>query len=232
MFDRIALNYDGTNRILSLGLDRHWRQLAIGELAPVPGGTYLDLGCGTADVAIEIVKHETGAIVVGLDPSRSMLAVGQEKISRLGIGASIPLVTGDALLLPFEDNSLHGAITSFCIRNVTNRRQAMTELHRVLRPGAKLVILELTDPVGIMRPLFRIYSNVVMPLITRVLSSATAYRYLTDSMTDFPQAEAFQDALQAAGFTSTLFRRLTGGITTLFVASAGSHYESLPPSGG
>ncbi len=219
MFDRIARFYDGTNRILSLGLDRYWRRKALDRLDIQAGGRYLDVGAGTADVAIAIVRREPTARVVGLDPSVGMLSIGREKIAGLGLSDAVTLIPGDALDLPFPDSTFDGVIIAFCIRNVTDRRRALREFRRVLTPGGRLVILELTDPVGrLMRPLFRIYSNVVMPAITKVTSSASAYRYLTDSMMDFPPAERFSGIVGEAGFTNASFTRLTGGIVTIFRA--------------
>ncbi len=217
MFDRIAGYYDGTNRVLSLGLDHLWRRKAIRRLAPQPGCVYLDIGCGTGDMGLEIVKQCPGARVIGIDPSEGMLMIGREKVASRGLTDSVEMVPGDALSLPFSDHTFHGAITAFCIRNVTDRARCLKEIHRVIRPGGWLVILELTDPVGIMRPLFRIYSGVVIPLITWIMSSVSAYRYLTDSMADFPNADDFIATVKEAGFIDAGYKRLTGGITTLMV---------------
>lgn len=217
MFDKIADHYDGTNRILSLGLDHLWRRKAVRRLAPQRGCVYLDVGCGTGDVGLEILQQCPGARVVGLDPSEGMLVVGRQKIACAGFADSMELVPGDALSLPFSDNSFHGAITSFCIRNVTDRARCLRGILRVVRPGGWLVILELTDPVGVMKPLFRIYSGLVIPLVTRIMSSVSAYRYLTDSMADFPNADDFMATVRQVGFTDTGYSRLTGGITTLMV---------------
>jgi demethylmenaquinone methyltransferase/2-methoxy-6-polyprenyl-1,4-benzoquinol methylase len=217
MFNRIAGYYDGTNKLLSAGFDRYWRRRAVESLEPKTGGTYLDVGSGTGDVALEILKQAPESVVTGIDPSEAMLVLGQAKIQAVELAQSITLSVGDALDLQFRDYSFDGVITAFCIRNVTHRRRALEECHRVLRPGGKFVILELTDPVGpLMKPLFRIYSNAVIPLVTRILSSAPAYRYLTDSMADFPPAERFEALMREVGFVHTSHVRMTGGITTLF----------------
>jgi demethylmenaquinone methyltransferase/2-methoxy-6-polyprenyl-1,4-benzoquinol methylase len=217
MFNRIAGYYDGTNRLLSVGFDRYWRRRAVASLAPKAGGTYLDVGSGTGDIALEILRQSPESIVTGIDPSQAMLVIGREKIEGMGLARSITLTVGDALDLQFRDYSFDGVITSFCIRNVTDRRRALEECHRVLRPGGKFVILELTDPGGpIMKPLFRIYSNAIIPLVTKVLSSASAYRYLTDSMADFPRAERFVSLMREVGFVDTGHIHMTGGITTIF----------------
>jgi demethylmenaquinone methyltransferase/2-methoxy-6-polyprenyl-1,4-benzoquinol methylase len=217
MFDAIAGYYDSTNRFLTGGLDAYWRRRAVACLAPTVGGLYLDVGCGTGDVALEIVRQAAGSRVVGIDPSQGMLDLGRNKVSQAGQDRAIQLVPGDGLALPFPDGRFDGVITSFCIRNVTDRRGALAEFQRVLRPNGRLVILELTDPVGLlMKPLFRVYSNLVMPLVTRFMSSAPAYRYLTASMTDFPSAERFKEIMETVGFKHVQFFRMTGGITTCF----------------
>ena len=216
MFDRIASYYDGTNRILSLGFDRHWRRRAVKLLSPRPGGLYLDVGCGTGDMCVEVLRKAPGCRVVGLDPSEGMLAIGREKIQAAGISKAVSLLRGDVLNLQFPDNLFDCAITAFCIRNVTDRLRGLREMCRVIRPGGLLVILELTDPVRLMKPLFRLYSDVVMPLVTKVMSSVSAYRYLTDSMADFPSADQFVSVIENAGFADTTYFRMTGGIVTIF----------------
>jgi len=221
MFDKIAGYYDGANRILSLGFDESWRRQGVASLEPKSGGSYLDVGCGTGDIALEILRQSPSSRVIGIDPSEGMLALGREKVQAAGSVAAISLEQGDVLNLRFEDDSFDGAIASFCIRNVTDRKKALAEILRVVRPGGLFVIVELTEPAGaIMKPLFRLYARVVMPLVTKVLSSVSAYRYLVESMADFPRAEAFTALMSQAGFVDVTYRHLTGGIVTLFMARA------------
>ncbi len=218
MFDHIASYYDKTNTALTLGLDAYWRSVAVERLSPKSKETYLDVGCGTGDMAIKIVRKAPGAKVIGIDPSEGMLRQGKEKIISKSLEESIDLQIGNALELSFEDNSFHGAITAFCIRNVTNRKKALEEIHRTLTEGSKLVILELTQPQGIlMKPLFGLYSEIVMPLVTKLMSSASAYKYLTDSMAAFPAPQEIMSLLEECGFVNIIHKRLTGGIVTLFV---------------
>jgi demethylmenaquinone methyltransferase/2-methoxy-6-polyprenyl-1,4-benzoquinol methylase len=217
MFDAIAGYYDGTNKILSFGLDGFWRSRAVTRLQPVPGGKYLDVGCGTGDIALEILRRAPGSKVIGIDPSQGMLVQGQNKVRSGGLADSISLIAGDVLDLEFEDNSFDGAITAFCIRNVTNRRLALREMSRVIRGGGRIVVLELTHPTGrIMEPLFNIYSRVVIPTLTKIMSSVSAYRYLTDSMADFPRPDLILALMKEAGFMNCEHRHMTGGIVTLF----------------
>jgi demethylmenaquinone methyltransferase / 2-methoxy-6-polyprenyl-1,4-benzoquinol methylase len=218
MFDRIAGYYDGTNRILSLGLDAYWRRRAVARLSPLPDAKYLDVGCGTGDVSIEILRQAPGSNVAGIDRSEKMLEVGREKVSLAGLENSITLDKGDVLDLAYPDNYFDGAITSFCIRNVTDRRRGMEEIRRVILPGGSFVILELTEPTGfIMKPLFRIYAGVIMPLVTKMMSSVSAYRYLSASMADFPAPDTFTNLMAEAGFVNIEHTHMTSGIVTLFV---------------
>ncbi|MEW6136673.1 MAG: bifunctional demethylmenaquinone methyltransferase/2-methoxy-6-polyprenyl-1,4-benzoquinol methylase UbiE [Thermodesulfobacteriota bacterium] len=217
MFDHIARYYDTTNRILSFGLDSLWRRRAISRLALMMGSTYLDVGCGTGDMAMEIVKRAPGSRVIGIDPSEGMLEVGREKIATQGLDQSIILLKGDVLDLQFSDDTFDGAITAFCIRNVTDRKRGLSEIFRVVRPGGLLVILELTEPQGpIMRPLFRFYGKVFMPGLTTILSSRSAYKYLTDSMADFPNPHDILRLMGEVGFINRKYGHMTGGIVTLF----------------
>ncbi|MEW6352497.1 MAG: bifunctional demethylmenaquinone methyltransferase/2-methoxy-6-polyprenyl-1,4-benzoquinol methylase UbiE [Thermodesulfobacteriota bacterium] len=218
MFDRIAPYYDGTNKILSLGLDRYWRRRAVTRLAPSAGHEYLDLGCGTGDIALEMLRTQPNCRVTGIDPSEGMLELGRRKVSDAGLDTAITLVKADALALEFPDDSFDAAITAFCLRNITDRRRAVEEIHRVVRPGGSLVILELTEPGGpLMKPLFRVYTNVVFPLVTGLMSSIPAYRYLAASMAHFPKPDSIASTMAQAGFADTEFSFLTFGIVTLFV---------------
>ncbi|MBM3300242.1 MAG: ubiquinone/menaquinone biosynthesis methyltransferase [Deltaproteobacteria bacterium] len=217
MFDRIARYYDRTNRILTFRLDARWRRRAVSRLALILGSTYLDVGCGTGDMALEIIRHAPGSIVVGIDPSEGMLEIGRRKVSAAGLEHAITLEKGDVLDLHFGDDTFDGAITAFCLRNVTDRKKALAEMFRVIRPGGLLVILELTEPLGgLMKPLFRIYANLVMPLVTWIMSSRSAYRYLADSMADFPPPREILALMREVGFINRKYGHMTGGIVTLF----------------
>jgi demethylmenaquinone methyltransferase / 2-methoxy-6-polyprenyl-1,4-benzoquinol methylase len=217
MFDTIAGYYDGTNRILSLGLDGLWRRKGVERLSTKPGGFYLDVGCGTGDISLEILRQCPASRVRGIDPSAGMLELGRRKVESGGLAHAITLEEGNVLELAYDDNSFDGAIASFCIRNVTDRRRGLSEIQRVVRPGGVLVIVELTEPVGpIMKPLFRIYSRVVMPAVTGLMSSVSAYRYLADSMAHFPPPQVFLDLMSQSGFVSMEYVHLTGGIVTVF----------------
>ncbi|MGC8657665.1 MAG: bifunctional demethylmenaquinone methyltransferase/2-methoxy-6-polyprenyl-1,4-benzoquinol methylase UbiE [Desulfomonilaceae bacterium] len=220
MFNNIAPYYDGANRILSLGLDRFWRRAAVKELCPQNGHIYLDVGCGTGDICLEILNQSQTARVIGIDPSLGMLEIGWKKIRQYGVDSQISLRQGNCLDLDFPDNSFDGAITVFCIRNVTDHKRAFSEIVRVLKPGAKLVVTELTEPMGsIMKPLFRIYAKTVMPSVTKIMSSVSAYKYLADSMAAFPQPERIKNLMVEAGMCNVGYFHMTLGIVTIFEGS-------------
>ena len=217
MFNSIAPYYDGANRILSIGLDHSWRHSAVKRLAPKNEHVYLDIGCGTGDICLEILKQSPKARVIGIDPSLGMLEIGWKKIRRYGMDSQISLRQGNCLDLDFPDNSFDGVITVFCIRNVTDHKRAFSETVRVLKPGAKLVVMELTEPMGmVMKPLFRIYSNTVMPFVTKIMSSVSAYKYLAASMEAFPKPQNIKRIMTDSGLTNVEYSKMTFGIVTVY----------------
>jgi demethylmenaquinone methyltransferase / 2-methoxy-6-polyprenyl-1,4-benzoquinol methylase len=217
LFTAVARRYDLLNHLLSLGLDKSWRRRAAALLAQ-DTGRYLDVGCGTGDSAREILRQFPRSRIVGIDPCEAMLARGRRKIKQAGEEDRIQLISGDVLALDFPPASFTGALSAFCLRNVTDHGRALREIRKVLRPGGRLVILELTDPpVGIRRWLFRAYGRSVLPLLAR-LSKPSAYRYLAASMAAFPAPERIGALLQEAGFREIGHQYLTGGLVSLFTA--------------
>lgn len=217
MFNYIAPYYDGANLILSIGLDQRWRRQAVRCLNPHQDYLYLDVGCGTGDISFEILRQNRQARIIGIDSSLGMLEIGWKKIRRLGLESQISFREGDCLDLEFPDNTFDGAISVFCVRNVTDHKRAFGEIVRVLKPESKLVIMELTEPDGpIMKPLFRIYSKTVMPLVTKIMSSVSAYKYLADSMAAFPRPERIKDEMSGAGLEDVRYFQITGGIVTVY----------------
>ena len=220
MFDRIARRYDLMNAVLSLGLDRRWRRRAVGELAPQPGRRYLDIGCGTGDMGIEIVRQCPAARVAGLDPAERMLDIARAKTAAAEMAGSVTFGTGDATDLPFADGEFAGIVTAFCIRNVVDRPGAMREMHRVLAPGTRAVILELTVPPNrLLAAGHRIYSRYLVPLAGGLIArSRRAYRYLVDSVAEFPPTPDVLAMLTRAGLSNARCLSLHGGIVTIFTA--------------
>ncbi len=219
MFDRIAGRYDLLNRLMSLGLDRGWRRKAVAALPQAPGTRVLDLATGTADVALEVLRRNPEATVVGLDPSPEMLAVGTAKVARRGLAERISLRQGQAEDLPFADDAFDGVTIAFGIRNVPDRRRALAEMARVTRAGGRVVILELGEPAsGLLAPLARFHVRQLVPRLGAWLSGEPEYRYLQTSIADFPPAAEFAGLMADAGLEVRSLRPLAFGACTLFVA--------------
>lgn len=221
MFDDVAACYDRMNALLSLGLDRRWRRKAVALLAPCPGEHILDVGCGTGDLAIELLRQCPPCRVAGLDPSEGMLALGRQKLADAGLERSASLVAGDILAPPFAAGSFDGIMSAFCIRNVADRPRAFAIMRSLLRPGGRIVVAELTVPENpIVRLGHRLYTRTVVPLAGRLLAGRRhAYQYLVDSVQDFPRARAILDTMAEAGFAQPRAVPLSGGIVTLFTAA-------------
>jgi demethylmenaquinone methyltransferase / 2-methoxy-6-polyprenyl-1,4-benzoquinol methylase len=220
MFDRIAARYDLVNRVISLGLDQGWRRRTIAALHLVPGIQVLDLATGTGDLALEIARREPGARVVGLDPSEGMLAVGRRKLLLAKVADRVELIAGDAQALPFEDEAFDGVCMAFGIRNVPDRGLALREITRVLRPGGRVAILELTDPRrGPLAAMARFHVHQVVPRLGAWLSGAGEYRYLERSIAAFPPAEAFAELMGESGLVPDNPVSFTFGVAHLFAAT-------------
>jgi demethylmenaquinone methyltransferase/2-methoxy-6-polyprenyl-1,4-benzoquinol methylase len=211
MFDRIAPVYDVMNRLMTGGLDRAWRRLTV-ESVVRPGDRVLDACCGTGDLAI--AAEQEGGIVTGLDFAPRMLELARRK------SETVSWVEGDLLTLPFEDGTFDAATVGFGVRNVADLELALRELRRVLRPGGRLAILEITTPSGPLRPFFRLWFDVLVPLAGRVLPGGRAYTYLPASVRRFPSAAGLSALLEQAGFDRIRVRLLGGTIVALHVAEA------------
>jgi demethylmenaquinone methyltransferase/2-methoxy-6-polyprenyl-1,4-benzoquinol methylase len=211
MFDRIAPVYDTMNRLMTAGLDRRWRKLAV-QAVVRPGDRVLDACCGTGDLAIAAARG--GAEVTGVDFSARMLERARRKLQ------SVTWVEGDALALPFDDSSFDAATVGFGVRNVADLGRALAELRRVLRPGGGLAILEITRPRGLLAPFYRLWFDRAVPLLGRALKGGAAYTYLPASVRRFPGPEELADMIRDAGFEDVNYRLLAGGIVALHTGVA------------
>lgn len=215
MFDRIADRYDRLNRIMSFGMDRSWRDKLVRAMRIPVNANVLDVATGTADVAIAIADKHADAHVVGLDPSGNMLDVGRGKI--VAYGERIRLVQGDAQALPFADGAFDAACISFGIRNVPDRAKGLAEMTRVVKPGGRVVVLELGEPTGGPMAFFaRLHVHHIVPRLGAFLSKAPEYRYLQKSIAAFPSADAFADMMRAAGLRNVTVKRLAFGSAHIY----------------
>jgi demethylmenaquinone methyltransferase / 2-methoxy-6-polyprenyl-1,4-benzoquinol methylase len=211
MFDRIAPVYDAMNRVMTAGLDRTWRRLTV-EAVVQPGDRVLDACCGTGDLAVAAERE--GGVVTGLDFSQGMLERARRKSD------TIVWVEGDLLALPFDDDAFDAATVGFGVRNVADLETALAELRRVLRPGGRLAILEITQPRGLLRPFFSLWFDRIVPLLGKVLPGGKAYTYLPASVRRFPGAEDLVALMGQQGFEQVSFRLLGATIVALHVGVA------------
>jgi demethylmenaquinone methyltransferase/2-methoxy-6-polyprenyl-1,4-benzoquinol methylase len=211
MFDRIAPVYDVMNRVMTAGLDQRWRRLTA-RAAVRPGDRVLDACCGTGDLAVQAVR--LGGAVTGLDFSPRMLERARRK------APAVEWVQGDLLELPFEDGSFESATVGFGVRNVADLERGIAELRRVLVPGGRLAILEITQPRGVLAPFYRLWFDRIVPLLGKVLPGGAAYTYLPASVRRFPGPDELAALLRSSGFGSVEYRLLAAGIVALHVGTA------------
>jgi demethylmenaquinone methyltransferase/2-methoxy-6-polyprenyl-1,4-benzoquinol methylase len=216
MFDRIAPRYDLLNRVLSAGTDVRWRRRAVDLLELAPPVRVLDLCTGTADLLREVLARDPRNRGLGVDLSHGMLVRGARKLERSGGGARAALVGGDGEHLPVRDGLFDGALVAFGIRNIADPVRALREVHRALRPGGRLVVLEFSMPRGLLGTLYRLYFRHLLPRVGGLVSGdGSAYSYLPASVARFPSPEAFAALLEEAGFGAVRWTLLTGGIACL-----------------
>ncbi len=222
MFDKISGKYDLLNKVLSLGVDRNWRKKALSLLVSHKPQHLLDVATGTGDMAFMADKILHPQKITGIDLSMGMLDVAKHRlsVSKGKYGATIEFLKGDAENLPFGDNSFDAATVTFGVRNFGDLHKGLSEMWRVLRPGAPIVVLEFTKPrIFPVRQLFDIYFRHILPLIGSWTSGdGRAYKYLYESVQAFPDYEAFNQELIKAGFDRPAFTPLSLGICAIYIA--------------
>ncbi|MFQ5748786.1 MAG: bifunctional demethylmenaquinone methyltransferase/2-methoxy-6-polyprenyl-1,4-benzoquinol methylase UbiE [Planctomycetota bacterium] len=216
MFSHIAPRYDLLNRVLSLGLDQFWRRRAVRALALSPPARILDVCCGTGDLSLAFARR--GCHVVGIDFSGPMLPLARAKARRRGL--PLLFLQGDALALPVASGNFDGASVAFGLRNLEDPFRGLQELHRILRPGGRVAILEFFSVEGVLwGRLFRFYFHVLLPRLARLTRVARngAYAYLPASVDEFVSAAAFRAWIPAAGFELLADQKLAGGVARLMI---------------
>ena len=218
MFDNIASSYDFLNHTLSLGMDNIWRKIAIKKLSNKPS-TILDIATGTGDFAICATKY-TNATITGIDISQGMLDIGIDKIIKQGLTDRIKLQLADSENLPFEDNSYDAITAGFGVRNFENLNKGLSEMHRTLKPGGVVAILEPSEPTYFpLKQFYKLYFHHILPFIGGIISKdKNAYSYLPDSVSAFPSGNDFLIELDKVGFKESKHIPLTFGIVSLYVA--------------
>ena len=217
MFDNISGNYDFLNHFLSLGIDIIWRKKAIKQLATLKPKLILDIATGTGDFAIEALALNPDKII-GVDISKGMLEVGKQKMKKKKLDHKIELQLGDSEGLLFPDNNFDAVIVSFGVRNFENLEKGLTDMHRVLKPGGKMVILEFSKPkVFPFKQLYQFYFKAILPRIGSVVSKDnSAYTYLPESVKAFPDGKDFLNILKKIGFQETQCKPQTFGISSIY----------------
>jgi demethylmenaquinone methyltransferase / 2-methoxy-6-polyprenyl-1,4-benzoquinol methylase len=216
MFARIAPSYDLINRLMSWGQDNRWRRVAV-SLACPERGRVLDVATGTADIALELARHTNS--VIGLDLCPAMLSRGQIKTKKKGLGSSVDFIVGDALALPFSDNSFDCTLNGFALRNVADIGLFLAEQRRVVKPEGRVVCLELVRPSsGLIGTFYRFYLDRIVPGLGGWLSGdGRAYRYLPNSVDRFLSVIEFQKIMKEVGFRQVDSRRLNFGTIAVHV---------------
>ncbi len=218
MFNNISKTYDVLNRMMTMGIDTIWRKKAIRSLLPIKPQLILDVATGTGDFAIESLRLLKPKKIIGVDISSGMLEVAQEKILKKGIADRFEVQLGDSEKLQFDDETFDAVTVAFGVRNFENLPQGLADIHRVLKPGGKAVILELSNPTAFpVKQLYHFYFHKFTPAMGKLISKdASAYSYLPESVANFPDGERFAALTKQVGFKETKVRPQTFGFCTIY----------------
>ena len=217
VFSRVASKYDIMNDLMSAGVHRLWKDAMMDWLAPRPGQRLLDVAGGTGDVAFRFLTRSPTATAVVLDMTEGMLVEGRKRAETASLSDRLDWIVGDAMALPFPDNSFDVYTISFGIRNVTRVPDALSEAYRVLKPGGRLMVLEFSQiPNEMLQKAYDLYSfNVIPALGQMVTGDRDSYQYLVESIRKFPDQDVFAAMIRAAGFAQVKYRNLTLGVAAL-----------------
>ena len=217
VFGSVASKYDVMNDAMSFGIHRIWKDAMMDWLAPRPGQKLLDVAGGTGDISFRFLKRAGSGHATVLDLTEPMLVEGRKRAEAEQLGASLDWVVGDAMALPFEDNTFDVYTISFGIRNVTRPADALTEAFRVLRPGGRLMVLEFSQiPNDLMQKVYDLYSFNIIPRMGQAIAGdRDSYQYLVESIRKFPDQESFLKMVREAGFENAKYRNLSMGIACL-----------------
>jgi len=219
MFDEIAGQYDFLNHALSIGMDKYWRRKGILSLKAYVPQSILDVATGTGDLALEAYRLLQPEKILGIDISEKMMTIGREKAAKAGLSGIIDFERQNCTCLQLDSNTFDAAIVAFGIRNFEDLDKGLQEIHRVLYPGGRLMILELSTPEHFpMKQGYRIYSRLIPVIGQRISRNKTAYKYLPQSISVFPQNAEMAAVLEKNGFFDVEYRKLTGGICSLYLA--------------
>ena len=217
VFTSVASKYDIMNDVMSVGIHRIWKEAMMDWLAPRPGQKLLDVAGGTGDISFKFLKRSGSGHATVLDITENMLIEGRKRAETNQILDSLDWIVGDAMSLPFADNSFDVYTISFGIRNVTQPQEALNEAFRILRPGGRLMVLEFSQiPVPLAQKAYDLYSFNVIPTMGKLITNdRSSYQYLVESIRKFPDQETFLSMVQHAGFKNTSYRNLSLGIAAL-----------------
>jgi len=218
VFDSVASKYDVMNDLMSFGVHRLWKRVAVQQAAVRPGQSVLDLAGGTGDLAAKFARRvgKNGRVVLS-DINDSMLQVGRQRLTDMGIVGNIEYELADAENLPFEDNTFDCITIAFGLRNVTNKDKALESMHRVLKPGGRALVLEFSKPVlPLLSKAYDAYSFSALPFMGKLVANdAESYRYLAESIRMHPDQETLKSMMDDAGFFKTSYQNMTGGVVAL-----------------
>lgn len=221
MFDNISGNYDGLNRVISLGSDIKWRKKVIKMVGETKPSSILDIATGTGDLAIQFAENTGAEKIVGLDLSDGMLSVAKKKVAGKPLAQKIEFIQGDSEALPFKDNTFDAITVSFGIRNFENLEVGLSEIFRVLKKGGIFVVLETSVPAKFpFKQGYNLYSKNILPLVGKMFSNdKVAYKYLSESASTFPHGEKLNNILREIGFNNVENHPQTFGVATIYKAT-------------